>query len=163
MPASQAALTGIGESRAEGDSDTERGAISRITTRIFHGCASMQWGNVNGIGQRIRDARSQRGWSQNELASRAGVKQPTLQRIEAGLRMDPSIRTIAALAVALDMTIDALLDLPKNPLPRPEAGRPPFAAIEELTRHVSDLENQLTMRLHQLEDSIERRKFKRAT
>jgi transcriptional regulator with XRE-family HTH domain len=43
------------------------------------------------------------------LATCADVKQPTLQRIEAGLRLDPSIRTIAALAAALGCSIDVLV------------------------------------------------------
>jgi transcriptional regulator with XRE-family HTH domain len=110
--------------------------------------------DVNGIGQRIREARSKRGWSQNELASRAGVKQPTLQRIEAGLRQDPSIRTIAALAVALGMTIDALVDQ-AAPLttPQSDASQIAFDAIEELTRHVAEVEERLDARLRDLEDA----------
>jgi transcriptional regulator with XRE-family HTH domain len=109
---------------------------------------------VNGIGQRIREARSKRGWSQNELASRAGVKQPTLQRIEAGLRLDPSIRTIAALALALDSTIDALVDAAVPMTPSGAASQIAFDAIEELTRHVADVEERLDVRIRALEDGI---------
>ena len=121
---------------------------------------------MNGIGQRIREARSKRGWSQNELASRAGVKQPTLQRIEAGLRLDPSIRTIAALAVALGSTIDALVDLP-TPTPNGgngnESGQIAFDALEELTRHVADVEQRLDQRLRTLEDAYSGKHIRRAT
>ena len=112
---------------------------------------------MNGIGQRIREARSLRGWSQNELASRAGVKQPTLQRIEAGLRLDPSIRTIAALAGALEMTIDALLDLPKTGVFSADAARQAGDAIEQLTRHIADIEHKLDLRIRTLEETVERR------
>ena len=118
--------------------------------------------DVNGIGQRIREARSLLGWSQNELASRAGVKQPTLQRIEAGLRLDPSIRTIAALAAALGTSIDRLFDqpapviLPSPTLPDGGAGRMAFDAIEALTRHVAAVEQRLEHRIGTLEDSLTR-------
>jgi len=120
--------------------------------------------DVNGIGQRIREARSHRGWSQNELASRAGVKQPTLQRIEAGLRQDPSIRTIAALAGALGVTIDALVDQ-AAPLPTPQsdASQLAFDAIEELTRHVAEVEARLENRIHALENSYCDKSLRTAT
>lgn len=106
---------------------------------------------MTGIGLRIREARSKRGWSQNELASRAGVKQPTLQRIEAGLRLDPSIRTIAALALALDSTIDALVDAATPMEPGAGASQLAFDAIEALTRHVADIEARLDSRISALE------------
>ncbi len=119
---------------------------------------------MNGIGLRIREARSKRGWSQNELASRAGVKQPTLQRIEAGLRLDPSIRTIAALAVALGSTIDALVDLPAPTLNGGNgASQIAFDAIEELTRHVAEVEASIDQRLRALEDAYPGTHSRRAT
>ena len=36
------------------------------------------------IARRVRDARTTRGWSQNELAEQACVSRPTMARIEAG-------------------------------------------------------------------------------
>jgi transcriptional regulator with XRE-family HTH domain len=117
---------------------------------------------VNGIGQRIREARSLRGWSQNELASRAGVKQPTLQRIEAGLRLDPSIRTIAALAGALGSTIDALVDYHAEPAATGDPGQIAFDAIEELTRHVAEVEQRLDGRLREIETMIEAKRSRHA-
>jgi transcriptional regulator with XRE-family HTH domain len=118
---------------------------------------------VSGIGQRIRDARSVLGWSQNELASRAGVKQPTLQRIEAGLRLDPSIRTIAALAAALGQSIDALLGLSEPAAVQAEASRIAFDAIEDLTRHVAEVESRLERRLAALEDGLCQKNLRRGT
>jgi len=64
--------------------------------------------NDSSLGDRIRAFRSQRGWSQNELASRAGVKQPTLQRIEASKRQDPGFSIVARIAHALGISLDAL-------------------------------------------------------
>ncbi len=64
--------------------------------------------NDSSLGDRIRAFRSQRGWSQNELASRAGVKQPTLQRIEASKRQDPGFSIVARIAFALGISLDVL-------------------------------------------------------
>ena len=118
---------------------------------------------MTGIGQRIRDARSKLGWSQNELASRAGVKQPTLQRIEAGLRRDPSIRTIAALAAALGLTIDALLGISPPERSQTQAARVASDAIEDLARHVSDIEARFERRLSALEGHERVQKIRRVT
>ncbi len=64
------------------------------------------------LGDRIRAYRQRRGWSQNELASRAGVKQPTLQRIEASKRQDPGFSIVARLSRALGISLDLLADAP---------------------------------------------------
>ena len=60
------------------------------------------------LGAQIRAARERRGWSQNELASRAKVKQPTLNRIESGKR-NPSFDMVFLLAEALEVSIDSLV------------------------------------------------------
>lgn len=64
------------------------------------------------IGGRIREHRNQRGWPQEELAFRAGVTAPYLSRVECGLQT-PSLKTIMALADAMDITVnDLLMDRP---------------------------------------------------
>jgi len=60
------------------------------------------------IASRIIALREQRGWSQSDLAREAGVKQPTLNRIESGGRT-PTLSSLAAIAVTLGVTIDALV------------------------------------------------------
>lgn len=68
------------------------------------------------LGEAIKAARSVRGWSQNELASRAGVKQPTLQRIEAGKRIDPGFSIFLRVAGALGISVDQLATAMKTEL-----------------------------------------------
>lgn len=51
-------------------------------------------------GEKIRFLRKRRGWSQEELAGRAGVKLATLQEAEAGKR-NPQFRTIQKIAAAM--------------------------------------------------------------
>ena len=52
----------------------------------------------------IVEARRARGWSQRELASRAGVQQPVLARLERG-DTDPRASTLLKLARALDLQL----------------------------------------------------------
>jgi transcriptional regulator with XRE-family HTH domain len=60
----------------------------------------------------IRDARRLAGWSQAELAARAGASQPALSRIEtgrnAGVDLDAAGRFLAALGMSADLTVRAL-------------------------------------------------------
>jgi transcriptional regulator with XRE-family HTH domain len=53
-------------------------------------------------GGRLRELRTERGWSQDELARRAGMSQATLSNIERG-ETQPFPATQRALAAALEM------------------------------------------------------------
>jgi transcriptional regulator with XRE-family HTH domain len=57
---------------------------------------------------RIQKARRARGWSQEELARRAGVTRPYLARLETG-RQDPRVSTIVKLARALRVPVGRLV------------------------------------------------------
>jgi HTH-type transcriptional regulator/antitoxin HipB len=52
--------------------------------------------------------RLERGWSQSELARRAGTKQANISRLEAGLG-NPTVRFIQRVARALDVELAVLL------------------------------------------------------
>lgn len=56
------------------------------------------------LGQKIRDARRHRGWSQTELADAANVSRPTVARVERGA--DVSTATLGKLAEALGLTLE---------------------------------------------------------
>lgn len=61
------------------------------------------------LGQRVRQRRSQQGLTLKELAARAGLSMRFLVQVEAG-RGNPSVRSLAALAGALDLPLTALLE-----------------------------------------------------
>ncbi len=60
------------------------------------------------VGRRIRQARTDRGESQQALATRAGIGIRTLTRVEQG--EDVRLGTLRALAEALGLTVPELLD-----------------------------------------------------
>jgi transcriptional regulator with XRE-family HTH domain len=70
---------------------------------------------VESVGARLRRCRQGRGWSQTELAARAGVRQDTISKIESGARegMHMELETAWRLAWALGTSIDVLAGLPE--------------------------------------------------
>lgn len=59
------------------------------------------------LGQRIRELRQEKGWSQEHLASEAGMHRTYMWGIERGVR-NPSLRHLTCLADALGVSIAAL-------------------------------------------------------
>ena len=57
----------------------------------------------------IRELRQKRGWSQNELAKRAGIKQSVLSFIESGRTKNPRVDTLSAIAAALGVPVERLI------------------------------------------------------
>jgi transcriptional regulator with XRE-family HTH domain len=55
------------------------------------------------IARKIHETRFSRGWTQNELAERAGVSRPTVARIERG--DDISTATLEKVVLALELRI----------------------------------------------------------
>ncbi len=59
-------------------------------------------------GQRIRDLRRQKGWSQVELGRKAGVHPVTLSKLEIGERV-PSMVTLTKLAKTFGLPLEVML------------------------------------------------------
>jgi len=51
----------------------------------------------------LKEARTRRGWTQEELEAVSGVSQPVISKIERGDVADPAFSTIVRLAKALRM------------------------------------------------------------
>jgi transcriptional regulator with XRE-family HTH domain len=66
------------------------------------------------LGKRIAARRRALGWSQNELARRAEVNHPTLFKIEAGQRLNPTISVVVRIARALGTSAEALYGLERD-------------------------------------------------
>ena len=63
----------------------------------------------SGIGERLRAARERLGWTREALAYHAGVSWSAIAQIETGRRTDVRLRSLAALADALDVSVDYLI------------------------------------------------------
>lgn len=59
-------------------------------------------------GYRIRELRTERGWTQAELGRRAGVSEETVKYHERRAATDPHSSTLAAFASALDVSLESL-------------------------------------------------------
>ncbi len=64
--------------------------------------------NYTKIGQRIRQVRKARGWTQGTLAGKCGISMSFMGHIERGSRI-MSIDTFAAVCESLDIKADELL------------------------------------------------------
>lgn len=70
--------------------------------------------NYNAIGQRIRELRRRKCWTQEKLAEKSKIAPDYLCRIELG-KKHPSLETIVLIANALDTTVnDLLFDVQKT-------------------------------------------------
>ena len=76
------------------------------------------------LGARLRRYRRERGWTQAQLAAKAGLSTHTVSRMERG-SVRPLERTAAALAKALGVEAERLLGLDGQPVlfPLPEGPR----------------------------------------
>ena len=61
-----------------------------------------------GLGKAIRELRTERGWSQEDLSLKTGVHRNYIGGIERAERK-PTVETVAILAAALDLSVAELL------------------------------------------------------
>jgi len=60
------------------------------------------------LGDMVRTAREKIGWSQSELARRAGLTSGHISQIEAGKRLNPRGNVVQAIAQALGISAESL-------------------------------------------------------
>jgi putative transcriptional regulator len=73
----------------------------------------------------VRELRSERGWSQGELAEQLGVSRQTVNAIETG-KYDPSLPLAFKIAALFDLAIEDVFepdDKPKRKAANPAAER----------------------------------------
>jgi putative transcriptional regulator len=73
------------------------------------------------LATRLREKRTERGWSQQELARRAKISRVYLNKLETR-KQDPRLSVVARLAEALKVKIADLVDRGKPPRVREHAG-----------------------------------------
>jgi transcriptional regulator with XRE-family HTH domain len=63
------------------------------------------------LGEKVREARHERGWTQEDLAGKTGLAEVQISRIERGkreIRLSTLIRLVNALGVAPDELLEGL-------------------------------------------------------
>jgi transcriptional regulator with XRE-family HTH domain len=70
------------------------------------------------LGRQILHLRLERGWTQKELADRAGTKQANISRLENGL-LNPSVDMLQRVAEALGADLTVTLEPAEQPQPVP--------------------------------------------
>lgn len=68
------------------------------------------------VATRLRALRERRGWSQNQLASRAEIGNSTISRIEAGVIASPGVEVLRRLSGALGVDLSEITG--ERPMPR---------------------------------------------
>ncbi len=100
------------------------------------------------IGKRIRELREERGLTQREVARRAGLTPSGVGFIEHGQTRKPSVETVMAIARALGVPVEELLEEPAlaGKAEAPKTGRLPEWAstsdIEVLGRNTSEVSSE---------------------
>jgi transcriptional regulator with XRE-family HTH domain len=67
------------------------------------------------IGESLKAARARLGWTREALAFHSGVSWSAISQIESGRRKDVRLGTLAALADALDISVDYLIGTSTSP------------------------------------------------
>jgi transcriptional regulator with XRE-family HTH domain len=73
------------------------------------------------VGRRVAEARTHRGWTQEEFAEEMGYSLKFAQRVEAG-RENLTVKSLANLSEHLGVEVKALFSKPRTKKPGP--GRP---------------------------------------
>lgn len=66
---------------------------------------------ADGVGNRIRVLRKQRGWTAVELSHQSGVSRQAIAKIENGIQTDIRLSYAMKLATALSVSLDVLADM----------------------------------------------------
>jgi len=75
------------------------------------------------FGERLKELRDRAGWSQQDLATEAGLGIATVAKLERGVT-DPSWSTVTALAKALGMDVSAFSGTVAPPPKTPKRRKP---------------------------------------
>ena len=108
------------------------------------------------ISARIKRCRESLGLSQNELARRANILHPTLQKIEAGKSTDPQISTLSKIAFALGVPVTDLIGADYEQVPykqKPEDQEQEASPLEQRLATIEASMRTLTSRGSTVPDS----------
>lgn len=65
--------------------------------------------DLSSISKKMKELRSEKGWTQSDLAKESNVPVTTVAKIEGGFIKNPTIEKLAKIAKALGITVDELI------------------------------------------------------
>lgn len=83
--------------------DKESPELARFTEAVKRDFAEQYWIEF-GLANEIREQREAKGWTQKDLAERAGLRAEKVSKIERG-KQNPTVQTVAKIARALSMRL----------------------------------------------------------
>ena len=90
------------------------------------------------FGRRLKQLRDSRNWTQEHLASRAGLPSAMISHFETGRRQKPSADNLVKLANALEVTIDYLLGRTDKPQVASDRFAAAFRGLTEASSETVD-------------------------
>lgn len=93
------------------------------------------------LGEKVKALRLERGWSQMDLATAAGIEQTAVSRIEVRKGYEPGSYLLYRLARVFDVTMDSLLEgvVSFTPVPIAKKGDEPSSVVVRLGEEVASL------------------------
>lgn len=86
----------------------------------------------------VKQLRDERGWTQEELAKKAGLNKQSIFRIEKGEYRGTRHETIALLCKALEVDVTTLTGRPSNPLRPEENSADPFGTASQINLRIDN-------------------------
>jgi XRE family transcriptional regulator, regulator of sulfur utilization len=93
------------------------------------------------LGHQVRFLRNGKGWSLSQLEEKSGISKAYISDVENGVAGRPNIQYVYALAVALGVTLNELLDNAKQSA----SGSRPKAKDSQLPSGLADLQRELDL------------------
>jgi transcriptional regulator with XRE-family HTH domain len=93
------------------------------------------------LGDRVKALRDDRRLSRAKLAHDSGVSYAFVQQLETGVRKDPGVRNLGAVAAVLGVSVDSLLDETGEAVPQ---GGPAVPLLLPARAEIDELLNGLS-------------------
>jgi transcriptional regulator with XRE-family HTH domain len=101
------------------------------------------------LGENIRYLRQGKGWSLSDLSEQSGVSKPFISDLENGAGGKPNIQYLYKIAVALETTIDGLINLELSPAKK--KGAKTARRHEQLPPGLEDFANEADLEPEQID------------
>lgn len=94
------------------------------------------------LGHRVRFLRQGKGWTLNDLSEKSGISKAYISDLENGAAGKPNIQYAYAIAVALDVTLDDLVNDARPKTPEKSGNK---KAVDDLPPGLSELQKELCL------------------